>query len=158
MPSVLRINPWASQYEGALQWGQPDDAAGEPSGLRLDVEVEAAGWQPTTPSPVSRPSVVFVDGVRRVELGVVQEDDGRIGYGLFGSYAAGAVVCGANAAVDRREVQRRLVLGGGSRHPTLEVMAGSPPSPAGSPPQPWSSKGTPPRRTPPRPPWTGFRS
>ena len=125
MPPVLRINPWASEYEGALQLGEVDDDADPPSGLRVDVEIEVAKWQPTTPPPMSRPPVIFVDGVRRVELGVIEEDGGRIGYGLFGSYAAGAVVCGTDAAIDRREVRRRLVVGGGSRHQTIEVTAGS---------------------------------
>jgi len=124
MSLTLRIDSWASEYEGALQLGEADGEGGPPAGLRLDIEVEQ--WQPRTPPPTSRPPVVFVDGVRRVEVGVIQEDDGRIGYGLFGSYAAGAVICGAGgAAVDRREVCRRLVLGGGSRQPTMMVGAGS---------------------------------
>jgi len=123
---VLRINPWTSEYEGALQLGAVDADADPPSGLRVDVEVEVAKWQPRTPPPTPRPPVVFVDGVRRLEVGVIEEDDGRIGYGLFGSYAAGAVICGADgAAVDRREVCRRLILGGGSRQPTMVVGAGS---------------------------------
>ncbi|MFQ6019274.1 MAG: DNA double-strand break repair nuclease NurA [Dehalococcoidia bacterium] len=126
MPPVLRINPWASEYEGALQLGEADDDEAPPAGLRLDVEVKVDQWLPVTPPLTPRPPLIFVDGVRRVEVGVIQEDDGRILYGLFGSYAAGVVVCGPyGAGVDRREVRRRLVVGGGSHHPAIAVGAGS---------------------------------
>ena len=124
MPPALRINPWASEYEGALHLGEGDEDQAPPSGLRIDIEVDE--WRPIAPAPTPRPPVIFVDGVRRVEVGVIQEDDGTVCYGLFGSYAAGAVVCRADgASVDRRDVRRRLVVGGGSRHPNIEVGAGS---------------------------------
>ncbi len=127
MPLTLRIDPWASEYEGALQLaGETDDNATPPAGLRLNVEAETADWRPVAPQPGGRPRAVFVDGVRRVEVGVIREESGKMGYGLFGSYAAGAVVCNADrAAVERRQIARRIVVGGGSLHPCVRVEAGS---------------------------------
>jgi hypothetical protein len=128
MPPVLRINPWASDYEGALQFGEDEGEEAPPPGLRLDVETEVDSWRPITPTPTPVPRVAFVDGVRRVEVGIIQEDDGKIRYGLFGSYAAGVVLSDReDARVTRREVRRGLVLGGGSLHPDMGMSAGSMP-------------------------------
>ncbi len=126
MALALRVDPWASEYQGAVQFGEDDNDAVPPSGVRLDVELNEAEWQPITPRPTSPPPLVFIDGVRRVEVGVIQEEDARMAFGLFGSYAAGAVLCSPSGAkVEGREVGRRLVLGGGSLHPAVHVGAGS---------------------------------
>ncbi len=128
MPPVLRLNPWASEHEGALQIGGEEEDA-PPKLVRLDVELSPDEWRPLDPGPFPAPAAVFVDGVRRLEVGVVQEDEGAIRFGLFGSYAAGAVSCRPERCeIVERSVQRRLVIGGGGGHyPFVEVPAGSTP-------------------------------
>jgi hypothetical protein len=44
MALTLRVDPWASEYEGALQFPEADDEGVPPLGLRLDIEVEK--WEP----------------------------------------------------------------------------------------------------------------
>jgi hypothetical protein len=69
----------------------------------LDVEVPAAAWAPRRPAPSTSPagSVLFVDGVRRIDARVwLTGDDGASSQGICASYAAGAVL----STRDRAEV------------------------------------------------------
>ena len=127
MALALRIDSWASEYQGAVQLLEDDGGAAPPSGLRLDIELNEAEWHPITALPTpAPPPLVFIDGVRRVEVGVIADEDAKVAYGLFGSYAAGAVLCTpSGASVEARQVARRLVLGGGGLHPPVHVGAGS---------------------------------
>ena len=79
----------------APNWGSNIDADDEPSDDRdIDTKVERESWAAVRPTG-SPPAVVqIVDGVRRVEENAIDDlDDGGIAYGLFGSYAVGAVRC-----------------------------------------------------------------
>ncbi len=90
-----------------------------------DPSVETADWsRPISPGPAPPGIAWFVDGVRRVELRVVGEEDGRRAPGLFGSWAVGGVRCGGQAAFAEHEVGRSIVMGGGLRTQTIEVEAG----------------------------------
>jgi hypothetical protein len=73
----------------------------------LDVEVPEAYWSPRRPAPGTAPagSVLFVDGVRRIDARVwLTADDGTSAQGICASYAAGAVLCSGGRAevVDAR--------------------------------------------------------
>ncbi len=60
------------------------------------VEVPEEQWAPIPPQPGLQPpaTVLFVDGVRRVEAQIwVDEGDGSVAPGLCTSYAAGVVCC-----------------------------------------------------------------
>ena len=70
----------------------------------------------------------IVDGVRRVELRVVSEVDGRICYGLFGSAAVGAARLDVRAEITDVRVQRFLVMGGGLFPGTGRYPPPQPPS------------------------------
>ena len=60
----------------------------------VDIHVEGRPWGVVAPIGSPPSAVQIVDGVRRVESYAIDDlDDGTIAYGLFGSYAVGAVRC-----------------------------------------------------------------
>ncbi|MEX2392353.1 MAG: DNA double-strand break repair nuclease NurA [Dehalococcoidia bacterium] len=121
---TLRLDPWTPSYESALQV-EEEDAGGVPNVKHF---VETDDWrviEPTPPEPFPE-SVFFIDGVRRIDTGVVDEADGGIAYGLLGSFAAGATVHrGGRAEIYRELIERRVVLGAGREQDPIRVPAGS---------------------------------
>jgi hypothetical protein len=124
-PVQLKLDPWASDYDGAVAIAAEDMASPVP----VDVTVERARWQAIDPPEGDgRPvPLVLIDGVRRVEARVLAGSalggtDGGPAFGLLGSFAVGAVCAGNGPpeilAVD---VRRLLVLGRGLEHPDLTV-------------------------------------
>src|SRR5690242_18248162 len=116
----LRADPWAPEYGMGYQARpeEPDHVA--------DPTVETNDWtRARTPaaSGLDGP-VVFVDGVRRVELRLLAREGGAEAPGLFGSYAVGAVRCQRRAAFDRHQVERRIVVGGGLPAQVVELEVG----------------------------------
>src|SRR5215475_4820567 len=108
---LLRIDPWAPEYDAALQL-VADDAA-EDTVEALDLTVEVASWQPIIPKPTPRPLLWFVDGVRRVDLRVLTAESQPLRYGVLGSLAVGAVRAAERAEFDQAVVRRALVMGCG---------------------------------------------
>lgn len=112
-PMRLAVEAWAPEYGTAIGADQLPPAE---SDVDPDVEVPAGDWAPRTPSTgVSPGSVLFVDGVRRVDARVwIIDDDGLARAGLAASYAAGVVRCASagrsprTAVVERCEVRRGL--------------------------------------------------
>jgi hypothetical protein len=104
----LRVDPWAPEYDASLQLVEDDDEAAP-----VDITVERPVWGAVAPAPGVTPPLSIVDGVRRVELRVVSEVDGRICYGLFGSAAVGAARLDVRAEITDVRVERFLVMGGG---------------------------------------------
>jgi hypothetical protein len=68
--------------------------------------------------------VWFVDGVRRVELRLLAEDGGRRAFGLFGTYAVGAVRSDGPAVFADHQVDRAVVVGGGLQPDEVRVAVG----------------------------------
>lgn len=124
MPLTLRLDPWTPTYESALQV-EEEDAGGVPD---VNHFVETDDWrviEPPRPDPLPSP-VFFIDGVRRIDTGVVDEADGGIAYGLLGSYAAGATVHrDGRADIYAEHIARRVILGAGREHAPIHVPAGS---------------------------------
>jgi hypothetical protein len=118
---VLRADPWSADY------GMGYEAVAEETALPpSDPLVESADWsRPIAPPPAEPGPVWFVDGVRRVELRVVADREGRRVPGLFGSYAVGSVACDDAAAFDEHRACRAVVLGCGVMPDRAEVPAGS---------------------------------
>jgi hypothetical protein len=117
---VLRADPWNPDY--GMGFEAPPDETPLP---RADPFVETTDWSTPRSPTVDAPSDVwFVDGVRRVELRLLAEDDGRTVPGLFGSHAVGAVHCDGSASFGEHRVGRALVLGGGVRPDQVAVRCG----------------------------------
>ena len=116
---VLRADPWAPDY------GMGFDAAGqdEPAAA-VDPFVELADWSAPLPSPGRHCPVWFVDGVRRIELRLVAEGDGKRVVGLFGSYAVGTVACDGRASFGEELIGRSVVLAGGLAPSRVDVTVG----------------------------------
>jgi hypothetical protein len=106
---TLRVDPWAPEYDASFQLIEDDDSETAP----VDITVERAAWSAVAPAPGVTPPLSIVDGVRRVELRVVSEVEGRICYGLFGSAAVAAARLDVRAEISDTQVQRFLVMGGG---------------------------------------------
>lgn len=87
-----------------------------PSTFELDgtagaAAVEAEGWQPVRPAPGGGAALAFVDGTRRVEVGLWQEDadSGKVLRGIAGAYAVGAAVCRPGVPADLGGLRRARV-------------------------------------------------
>jgi hypothetical protein len=102
------VESWSPEY------GSPTgDEALEESIADVDawVEVAADDWGPRRAPASTLPleTVLFIDGVRRVEANVwITDDNGEVHQGLCASYAAGAVRCDGVAALVAAEVRRGL--------------------------------------------------
>jgi len=115
---TLRLAPFAPEYDAAIQLGEADAPLAP-----VDTKVESAAWGAVRPSPASAPDrVFFVDGVRRIEHRLLVETGEATLFGLLASFGVGATrLAGKSARVEREEVRRVLVVGGGERLPALEV-------------------------------------
>lgn len=102
------VETWAPEY------GSPTgDEVLEPGDTPVDAEVEvrSADWSPLSAPPDTSPSpsVLFVDGVLRVDARIwVVGDDHVDRPGLCGSYAAGAVRCADGAVLVAAEARHGL--------------------------------------------------
>ncbi len=100
------VDPWDPSYGSAIE------AVLDPSEVVVDVEVEvtAAAWDAVTASPDARAeTVLFVDGVRRIDARVwVEDGTGDVEPGVCASYAAGVVRAGVTAEVVATKVARGL--------------------------------------------------
>jgi uncharacterized protein len=114
---VLRADPWNPDYGMGFDTGF--DEAPLP---RVDPFIEtddwSRGWLPVAVDPGT---TWFVDGVRRVELRLIVDQDGARAPGLFGSFAVGSVRCDGRATFHDARVGRSLVLGGGMHREAVEV-------------------------------------
>jgi hypothetical protein len=101
------VDPWDPSYGIAneVEALEPTSADVNP-----DIELATADWQPLeTPSGVQADSVLFVDGVRRVEARVWLDDGaGGAHPGICASFAAGAARCDQAARIGPVIVDRGL--------------------------------------------------
>ena len=120
---ILRADPWSPDHGGDVEAAL---AAGEGTEIQVDPTIETGDWSRAL-VPAARPPgpLVFVDGVRRVEMRVLAEDGGRRAWGLAGSYAVGAVRSDGRATFEAAVVGRILALGGAIESPDLVVQAGA---------------------------------
>ena len=122
------VDPWDPTYGSALEL----DLEPSRGDVNVDLELAAADWRPVPISAARRSpeTVLFVDGVRRVEARVwidSADADGEASAGICASYAAGVVACDGAARVVDVEVQRGLFTAAAaataieSRHGTFAV-------------------------------------
>ncbi|MEQ8717708.1 MAG: hypothetical protein RIE08_08865 [Acidimicrobiales bacterium] len=101
------VETWAPEYGIGADADQLEDVSER---VEVELERDVGDWAPIVPSPESVPdSIMFIDGVRRIDARVwIHHDDGSHA-GVCASYAAGAVTCrGATAEVTAVEVGRGL--------------------------------------------------
>jgi len=118
------IEQWAPEY------GTPLSSDLDPTEVvpDVDVEVPAEQWAPLEPHGEPAQSVLFVDGVRRVDANVWIEG-APPALGLCATYAAGAVRCDGEAKLIAAEVRRGLFTSAPeaeavtSKHGTYDVRA-----------------------------------
>jgi len=116
----IRLDPWAAEYEGAIQIG---DEGQEPA--RVDIRVESSVWAAVHPTGVpSSRAIAFVDGVRRIEHRLLIEDGSRTVFGLLGSYGVGVTVIEETARVAHEAIGRVAVTGAGLRLAPFEAPIG----------------------------------
>ncbi|HYG71124.1 MAG TPA: DNA double-strand break repair nuclease NurA [Actinomycetota bacterium] len=117
----LRADPWTPDR------GMGFEARLDETPATADPDVETSDWsRPFSPGEHPDAPVWFVDGVRRIELRVLADDDGgRRAPGLFGSWAVGSVCCDGKAAFGEHDVGRSVVLGGGLKPDRIEIAVGS---------------------------------
>jgi hypothetical protein len=126
------IEAWAPEY------GSSSDGEFVDSQATIDEEVERPleHWMPLRP-PARRDwtTILFTDGVRRVDARVWIEDGNESHPGICATYAAGAVRCDGRATVVAAEVRRGLftaangaenIVGRHATYPVRNAPAGSP--------------------------------
>jgi hypothetical protein len=111
-----RVETWDPGYGASSE--DPAELSHSTAQLALDVERPERAWRPITPAgSAAEPSVLFVDGVRRIDAMAWIEDTAASGVGegtgaslaLCASYAAGGVRCGPDGArLVAAEVRRGL--------------------------------------------------
>jgi hypothetical protein len=103
------VDPWDPSYGTSLD----TELGASTAEVALDAELAVQRWQPLDPTPgvEAPPTVLFVDGVRRIDAQVwVDEGAGTAAPALCASYAAGVMCCCADGGahlLDAR-VQRGL--------------------------------------------------
>src|SRR5262245_26076421 len=117
----LRVDPWNPEYGASVEL---DEELGPPVGLDLEAETDG-DWAPVNPGPAEElPCCAFVDGVRRIEARLFAKEADVEAPGLAGSFAVGAAWSTRPPRVDRVDVGRVLVVGGGLTPGELEAPIG----------------------------------
>ncbi len=102
------VETWDPVYGTPSEVNELDAAAEQ---VDLNVEVEAAKWQPVTPDPSLAMPVngVFIDGVRRFDAHIWMGEEMMGRRGICATVAAGAVICSdKEAEIDLIHIERAL--------------------------------------------------
>lgn len=116
---ALRADPWTPDH------GMGFEAVPDEPPARAEPFVETEDWgRAIGPSAFPPGPVWFVDGVRRVELRLLARDGNAQAFGLFGTFAVGAVRSHGRATFADHAVDRAVVVGGGLEPARVEVEVG----------------------------------
>ncbi|MGH2705383.1 MAG: DNA double-strand break repair nuclease NurA [Actinomycetota bacterium] len=119
---VLRADPWSPEFGADVSIALDDLPVRE---VVVDPTVETPEWsRPIRPPETANEPVTFVDGVRRVDLRILAQENGTKAWGLLGSYAAGGVRCDGRAAFVGETIQRVLILAPPLSPETLALCMG----------------------------------
>jgi hypothetical protein len=111
------VDPWDPAYGIANEVDSLEPTAAT---VNPDVEVSKDKWAPLQPPPGLVSSVIFVDGVRRVDARVwIDEPSGSPRPAICASYAGGAVRCDGEARVGPVILRRGLFTSFGEAEPVL---------------------------------------
>ena len=114
----IRIDPWEVDYGD--QTPLASSREGQHEHVDFEVEFSESEWRAVEPSPTTHlpERVLFIDGVRRLEVRVHVRQDEQLIYGGFGSYAVGAVkIHDSEADFGEIRLFRTAVMGAGCRLP-----------------------------------------
>lgn len=116
------MDPWDPGYGMGFDAANPD----EDEAAVADADVETSDWSTAKrPEPeAAEPVVAFVDGVRRIEVRLIAEEEQTRAHGLFGSYAVGSVLVDGRAAFGPMSVERSVILGSGLMPEQVAVTVG----------------------------------
>ena len=90
------VETWAPEYGIGLDSERMEESTDT---VDVEAEVKAAAWAPITPPSAEPPAcVLFVDGVRRIDVRVWISDGELVRAGVCASVAAGAVRCAQSEA------------------------------------------------------------
>ena len=90
------VETWAPEYGIGLDPEQMEESTGD---VNVGIEVDADNWTPQQPeSPEVADTVLFVDGVRRIDARIWISDGELVHTGVCASVAAGAVKCARSEA------------------------------------------------------------
>ena len=118
---TLRADPWMPEY------GMGFDVRFDEPPATVEPFVETEDWSvPRTPEAAEPLPVHFIDGVRRIDLRLLADQDGRRAPGLFGTHAVGVARCARRAELIEGEVGRAVVLGGGLVPDPIHLDCGIP--------------------------------
>lgn len=118
----VRIDPWEIDYGSEL----PLTAQEMETEDRVDtgVEVPVESWSPITPTTSLPRDLVFVDGIRRLELRLLVRQGNALRHAALGAFAVGAARSSATgAALVREHVVRLAVTSGGVALPVALDVA-----------------------------------
>lgn len=100
------IEAWATEYGTPMELNERTMSQAK---IDLDAEVPVDKWAPVDPGPAPEArSILFTDGVRRIDARVWIETDDGTRPGVCATYAAGAILCDGSARVVERSVERGL--------------------------------------------------
>jgi hypothetical protein len=125
----LRVDTWDPSYGASTD--DPTVIRQSRVDVALDVELPAKTWRPVDPRPEvePEPSVLFVDGVRRIDaiawVDSSPDADGAPAMGLLASYAAGVVHCRPDGARLVAATVRRGLFTGAEDTVDLVTSAGT---------------------------------
>ena len=137
LPATFTVDPWDPAYGLAfgdeLEGGALQESSAE---LNLDTELPADQWRPLDPDPgpAVPATVLFLDGVRRIDARVWVHGNGpQPAPGIAASYAAGLVCCDGAARITDVIVERGLFTSAahaadvGTRHARYPALLASGP-------------------------------
>lgn len=129
------VESWAPEYGSPMD---VDDLGAARADVDAGVEVAVEDWAPrVVPPDTPRPeSVLFADGVRRVDARVwLTDETGAVRSGICASYAAGAVRCDGRAEVVAATVERGVFTAAADPDPIETQHGRFEPRPVGDSPQ-----------------------
>jgi hypothetical protein len=104
------VEQWSPEYGAPVDIA--DDGQAQQPDVDLTVELAPADWAPVTPPPAARPeTVLFIDGVRRIDARVwpAEPEEGLPAPAICASYAAGTVCCRGDARIIDARVERAVI-------------------------------------------------
>ncbi len=108
----VRVDPWEVDYGTELPLDVERELASDE--IVLDLEAPFNSWTALPAVDGVVPPLVFVDGVRRIDVRLLVRGDARLAHGAFASFAVGAVrLDGGEARLVAERVERLAIVGAG---------------------------------------------